>query len=254
MEIRLPKQSSHFFGRLGYVCVYFCENILLQSGDLLPNGDLSPLEECPVELKSTIDRWNKRWPGERDSRDRGLGVLNGEGVLNGHRGREDGWSSDCSFFNVYLFWGGNGIQFDLRKFFIHGLVETTSEWKVVWDEGVLLSAALAMFRHFYADKRTPVQGEPLLTWLARLWSLGWPWGRFSGYKLVADLVAVVPATAEMQQTAAEDRLGRLGHAMDMLQLGDNGAGRPCCRLENSTHPFRHSLGAWSVGVGLAESL
>lgn len=35
-----------------------------------PTGTLSPLEECPVELKSTIDRWNKRWPGERDSRDR----------------------------------------------------------------------------------------------------------------------------------------------------------------------------------------
>ena len=27
-------------------------------------------EECPVELKATIDRWNKRWPGDRDGRDR----------------------------------------------------------------------------------------------------------------------------------------------------------------------------------------
>ena len=64
------------------------------------------------------------------------------------------------------------------------------------------------------------------------------------YKLVVDLVAVVPATAEMQQTAAEDRLGR---AMDMLwTCSNNGAGRPCCRLENSTHPFRHSLGPGGI--------
>ncbi|CAK9056105.1 unnamed protein product [Durusdinium trenchii] len=26
-------------------------------------------KECPVELKSTIDRWNKRWPGDRDGRE-----------------------------------------------------------------------------------------------------------------------------------------------------------------------------------------
>ena len=25
-------------------------------------------KECPVELKATIDRWNKRWPGDRDGR------------------------------------------------------------------------------------------------------------------------------------------------------------------------------------------
>lgn len=30
----------------------------------------SPRQECPVELKSTIDRWNKRWPGDRDGRER----------------------------------------------------------------------------------------------------------------------------------------------------------------------------------------
>lgn len=27
------------------------------------------LQECPIELKATIDRWNKRWPGDRDGRD-----------------------------------------------------------------------------------------------------------------------------------------------------------------------------------------
>lgn len=26
-------------------------------------------KECPVELKATIDRWNKRWPGDRDGRE-----------------------------------------------------------------------------------------------------------------------------------------------------------------------------------------
>eukprot|EP00933_Yihiella_yeosuensis_P054253 TRINITY_DN5264_c0_g1_i8.p1 TRINITY_DN5264_c0_g1~~TRINITY_DN5264_c0_g1_i8.p1 ORF type:complete len:545 (+),score=90.46 TRINITY_DN5264_c0_g1_i8:160-1794(+) len=26
-------------------------------------------KECPSELKATIDRWNKRWPGDRDGRD-----------------------------------------------------------------------------------------------------------------------------------------------------------------------------------------
>lgn len=26
-------------------------------------------KECPAELKATIDRWNKRWPGDRDGRD-----------------------------------------------------------------------------------------------------------------------------------------------------------------------------------------
>ena len=29
-------------------------------------------QECPVELKATIDRWNKRWPGDRDGRDRAV--------------------------------------------------------------------------------------------------------------------------------------------------------------------------------------
>ena len=37
-----------------------------------------------MELKNTIDRWNKRWPGERDSRDRVWGVWEwGGGVGRG---------------------------------------------------------------------------------------------------------------------------------------------------------------------------
>ncbi|CAK9101258.1 Protease Do-like 2 [Durusdinium trenchii] len=53
---------------------YLPEYVILGALALVPLAQghhwyKEPSGECPVELKSTIDRWNKRWPGDRDGRE-----------------------------------------------------------------------------------------------------------------------------------------------------------------------------------------
>ena len=56
-------------------------------------------QECPVELKATIDRWNKRWPGDRDGRDRV-------------------WDSHGDFHGDFMDWTRKTVIFLMKKFYL----------------------------------------------------------------------------------------------------------------------------------------
>lgn len=82
----------------------------------------SPRQECPVELKSTIDRWNKRWPGDRDGRERPawggggrLGAGAGENAAAGGGGKLQRFSREkveagVYFLSTFFHYKNNKVQ------------------------------------------------------------------------------------------------------------------------------------------------